>query len=219
MSSPCLYCDRRDAGRQLAARLAGFAGRGDMLVLGLARGGLPVAAEVAYALDAPLDVLTIRKLGVPGQPELAMGAIASGGVRVLNREIVHRISDAEVVIEEVATAEQRELERRELEYRGDRQAMDVQGKTVIVVDDGLATGASMEAAVFSLRQRRAGRVIVAVPVGSPEACARLAGDADEVICLNTPPDFEAVGQAYDDFSQTTDDEVRTLLAEGNFDPR
>jgi putative phosphoribosyl transferase len=219
MSAPCLYRDRRDAGRQLAAQFAGFVGRGDVLVLGLARGGLPVAAEVARVVGAPLDVLTIRKLGVPGQPELAMGAIASGSVRVLNWEIVRRVSDAEAVLEEVATAEQRELERRELEYRGDRLPAEVQGKIVIVVDDGLATGASMRAAVLALRQQHAARVIAAVPVGSPEACARLAGEADELICLNTPPDFEAVGQAYDDFSQTTDDEVHALLAEANIDPR
>jgi len=212
MSSPCLYCDRRDAGRQLAARLAGFAGRGDMLVLGLARGGLPVAAEVAYALDAPLDVLTIRKLGVPGQPELAMGAIASGGVRVLNREIVHRISDAEVVIEEVATAEQRELERRELEYRGDRQAMDVQGKTVIVVDDGLATGSTMRAAVRALRHQAPARIVVAVPVGAPDTCRMLRGEADDVVCPLSPSPLESVGQWYQDFSQTSDEEVSRLLA-------
>ncbi|MEI9898444.1 MAG: phosphoribosyltransferase [Chthoniobacter sp.] len=215
MSAPSLYRDRRDAGRQIAARLSGFAGRTDVLVLGLARGGVPVALEVARALGAPLDVLIVRKLGLPGQPELAMGAIASGGVRVFNEGIVRRMRDASIVIQEVAAVEERELERREWEYRGDRPAAEVPGRSVIVVDDGLATGASMDAAVLALRQRQAARVIVAVPVGSPEACARLAKEADEVICLHTPQDFEAVGQAYDDFSQTTDEEVRALLAEAN----
>jgi len=209
------FRDRRAAGRRLAGRLASFAGRADVLVLGLARGGVPVAFEVARALAAPLDVLIIRKLGVPGQRELAMGAIASGGVRVLNSRIVRRIPDAEAVIEEVAAVEQHELERRETEYRGDHAAADVRGKLVIVVDDGLATGASMRAAVLALRQRAAAQVVVAVPVGSPEACARLSSEADELICLTAPMDFEAVGQAYDDFSQTTDDEVRVLLAEAN----
>ena len=213
--NPAPFRDRHDAGRQLAARLAGFAGRGDVLVLGLARGGVPVAFEVARALAAPLDVLVIRKLGVPGQRELAMGAIASGGVRVLNPQIVRRIPDAEAVIEEVAAAEQRELERRELRYRGDRAAAEVRGKGVIAVDDGLATGASMRAAVLALRQRGAAQVVVAVPIGSPEACATLAAEADELICLTTPLDFDAVGQGYDDFSQTTDDEVRRLLAEAS----
>jgi putative phosphoribosyl transferase len=209
------FRDRRDAGRQLAGRLASFAGREDVLVLGLARGGVPVAFEVARSLAATLDVLIIRKLGVPGQRELAMGAIASGGVRVLNSRIVRRIPDAEAVIEEVAAAEQRELERRETQYRGDRAAAEVRGKVVIVVDDGLATGASMRAAVLALRQRAAAQVVVAVPVGSPEACAKLSAEADELICLTAPMDFEAVGQVYDDFSQTTDDEVRALLAEAN----
>jgi putative phosphoribosyl transferase len=214
MSAMRPYRDRRDAGRQLADRLANFAGRADVLVLGLARGGVPVAFEVAHALGAPLDVLIVRKLGMPGQPELAIGAIASGGVRVLNERIVCRIPDAFMVIQEVAAAEERELERREVEYRGHRPPADVREQSVILVDDGLATGASMEAAVLALRQRRAARVIVAVPVGSPEACARLAQEADELICLNTPAEFDAVGQVYDDFSQTTDDEVRALLARG-----
>jgi putative phosphoribosyl transferase len=209
------FRDRRDAGRQLASRLASFAGRGNVLVLGLARGGVPVAFEVACALAVPLDVLIIRKLGVPDQRELAMGAIASGGVRVLNARIVRQIPDAEAVIEQVAAAEQRELERRETQYRGDRAAAEVRGKVVIVVDDGLATGASMRAAVLALRQRVAAQVVVAAPIGSPEACAKLGGEADELICLTAPMGFAAVGQGYDDFSQTTDDEVRRLLAEAN----
>ena len=207
------FRDRCDAGHQLAGRLASFALRDDVLVLGLARGGVPVACEVARAISAPLDVIIVRKLGVPGQRELAMGAIASGGVRVLNAQIISRISNAETVIAEVAAAEQRELERRETEYRGARNAAEVRGKAVIVVDDGLATGASMRAAVFALRQREAAQVVVAVPVGSPEACAKLASEADELICLIVPIDFGAVGEVYEDFSQTTDDEVRALLAE------
>jgi len=210
-SNHIIFRDRRDAGRQLAARLAGFHGRTDVLVLGLARGGVPVAAEVAQALGVPLDVLIIRKLGVPSQRELAMGAIASGGVRVLNQEIVRRLWNAATIIEEVSAVEQRELERREVEYRGDRPAAEVRGRAVILVDDGLATGASMRAAVLSLRQRAAAQVIVAVPVGSQEACARLAAEADELFCLVRPMDFEAVGQVYNDFSQTTDEEVRALL--------
>jgi len=207
---------RRDAGRHLAARLvSGFAGRDDVLVLGLARGGVPVAFEVARALQLPLDVLIIRKLGVPGHRELAMGAIASGGVRVLNEEVLQHVPNADAAVEDVADAEQRELERRELEYRGGRASAEVDGKVVIVVDDGLATGASMRAAVLALRQRQAARVVVAVPVGSPESCHRLAAEADEVICLITPMDFAAVGEVYEDFSQTSDDEVRALLDAAN----
>jgi len=206
------FHDRRDAGRQLAQRLVTLDGRDDLLVLGLARGGVPVAYEVAQALHAPLDVFMIRKLGVPGQPELAMGAIASGGICVLNREILLRMPDADAILAEVTGIEKRELERRESEYRGRRPAPDVRGKLVIAVDDGLATGASMRAAVLALRQAKAARVIVAVPVGSTSACAKLASEADELVCLTAPMDFDAVGQVYGDFSQTTDDEVRGLLA-------
>lgn len=203
---------RRDAGRQLAARLIDeFAGRDDVLVLGLARGGVPVAFEVARVLQLPLDVIIVRKLGVPGHRELAMGAIASGGVRVLNGEVLRRIADADAAVKEVAAAEQLELERREVEYRGGRAPAEVEGKVVIVVDDGLATGASMRAAVLALRQRQAARVVVAVPVGPPDSCRQLADEADEVICLIQPRDFAAVGEFYDDFSQTSDDEVRALL--------
>lgn len=206
---------RRDAGRQLAAHLTQFAGREDVLVLGLARGGVPVAFEVARALNLPLDVLIIRKLGVPGHRELAMGAIASAGVRVLNDEVLRRIPDADAAIEAVAAVEQCELERREVEYRGGCPPTEVRGKAVIVVDDGLATGATMRAAVLALRQRQAARVVVAVPVGSPEACSRLAVTADEVICLCAPMDFAAVGEVYEDFWQTTDEEVRALLGAAN----
>jgi putative phosphoribosyl transferase len=213
MGREIYFRDRRAAGRSLAGRLAVFAERKDVIVLGLPRGGVPVAFEVARALHVSLDVFIIRKLGMPGQKELAMGAIASGGVRVLNREVLARITDAEDILEKVAASEGRELARRESEYRGPRPAPDLGGKTVLVVDDGLATGASMRAAVLALRQRTVGRIIVAVPVGSPSACARLADEADEVICLVTPEEFDAVGQVYEDFSQTTDAEVRGLLSE------
>ena len=207
---------RRDAGRQLAGRLVSHHGdRDDVLVLGLARGGVPVAFEVAQALHLPLDVLIVRKLGVPGQRELAMGAIASGGVRVLNESVLRHISHADAVIEEVAAEEMRELDRRELEYRSGRAPLEVRRKVVLVVDDGLATGASMRAAVLALRQREAARIIVAVPVGSPESCTRLSAVADEVVCLYTPPAFGAVGELYENFSQTPDDEVRALLAAAN----
>jgi predicted phosphoribosyltransferase len=206
------FRDRVDAGRQLAARLSRFIGRADLLVLGLARGGLPVAAEVARVLGAPLDVFVIRKLGVPGQPELAMGAIASGGVRVLNPSVLRHVAEPETILEAVAVAEQRELTRRELEYRGRRPPAEVRGQWVIVVDDGLATGASMRAAVHALRECGAAHVVVAVPVGSREACVLLAREADELFCLLSPISFGAVGEVYDDFSQTTDEEVRALLA-------
>jgi putative phosphoribosyl transferase len=205
------FRDRRDAGRQLAQKFLTLAGRDDVVVLGLARGGLPVAYEVATALRAPLDVFIIRKLGHPRQPELAMGAIASGGIRVLNREVLLRVDDADVVLASVTEVERRELERRENEYRGRRAAPALAGKVVVVVDDGLATGASMRAAVQALRQAGVARAIVAVPVGSASAIALIAGEADEVVCLTVPDDFDAVGQVYRDFSQTTDDEVRELL--------
>ncbi|HSI14240.1 MAG TPA: phosphoribosyltransferase [Chthoniobacter sp.] len=220
MSAPShdrfFFRHRRDAGWQLAGRLLShFGGWDDVLVLGLARGGVPVAFEVAHALHLPLDVIIVRKLGVPGHRELAMGAIASGGVRVLNETVLRHIANADAVVEEVAAGEKRELERREVEYRGDRPPLAVREKVVLVVDDGLATGASMRAAVLALRQREAARVIVAVPVGSSESCARLAATADEVICLYTPTAFGAVGELYEDFSQTSDEEVRTLLAAAN----
>ncbi|HEY3900045.1 MAG TPA: phosphoribosyltransferase family protein [Chthoniobacter sp.] len=205
------FHDRRDAGRQLAQKLLPFAGRNDVVVLGLARGGLPVAYEVAAALRAPLDVFIIRKLGHPQQPELAMGAIASGGIRVLNREVLLRTDDADAVLAHVTEVERRELERRESEYRGQRKAPALAGKVAVVVDDGLATGASMRAAVQALRHAGIARVIVAVPVGSSSAIARLAGEADELVCLTVPTDFDAVGQVYRNFAQTTDAEVRELL--------
>ena len=181
-------------------------------MLGLPRGGVPVAYEVANALRVPLDVFIVRKLGVPGYEELAMGAIASGGVRVLNEDVVRQIPNAAAIIEAVTAQETAELERREREYRDGRPAPELRGRTVILVDDGLATGATMRAAVAALRQQGAAKIVVAVPVGAPETCAEFAEEVDETICAITPEYFRAVGQYYDDFSQTTDDEVRALLA-------
>ena len=208
-----LFADRRDAGRRLAVHLAGYGGRDDVQVLGLPRGGVPVAYEVARALQAPLDVFVVRKLGAPGHEELAMGAIASGGARVLNGSVIraYRISDEDV--QRVADREAVELARREQAYRGKRGPLSVEGRTVIVVDDGLATGASMRAAIGALRERRAERVVAAVPVSSVATCAELADLVDEMVCAHTPEPFLAVGAWYEDFSATSDDEVRRLLAE------
>lgn len=209
------YRDRREAGRRLATALAAYRGRRDLLVLGIPRGGVPVAYEIALALGATLDVVVVRKLGVPFQPELAMGAIASGGIRVLNSEVVDELGYPDSVIEEVTAHELKELERRETAYRGDRPAVDPAGKIAIVVDDGLATGSSMRAAVTSLRQRGAASVVVAVPVGAGSTCRQLAHLADDVVCPLQPEAFVAVGQWYEDFGQTSDDEVRRLLEQAN----
>lgn len=206
-----LYRDRREAGRQLAAKLAAYAGRPDVLVLALPRGGVPVAYEVARALAAPLDIFLVRKLGLPGHEELAMGAVASGGIRVLNEEVVQALRIPEEVIDEVAAEELGELERRERLYRGDRPPPDVRGRTVILIDDGLATGSTMRAAIAALRQQHPARIVVAVPVGAPETCAEFQDEADEAICALTPDPFYAVGLWYGDFTQTTDEEVRDLL--------
>jgi predicted phosphoribosyltransferase len=203
---------RGDAGRKLAARLAGYANRPDVLVLALPRGGVPVAYEVARALGAPLDMFVVRKLGVPGYEEFAMGAVATGGVRVLNQDVVDQVDIPDRLIDAVSQREQRELERRERAYRGMRPAPDVRGKIVILVDDGLATGSTMRAAVAALKQQQPARVVVAVPVASPETCEDLRREADEVVCLVTPEPFYAVGLWYQDFSQTTDEEVRALVA-------
>lgn len=189
-----------------------YAGRPDVIVLALPRGGVPVAFELARELRVPLDVFIVRKLGMPGCEELAMGAIASGGVRVLNENVVSQVRDAERVLERVTAQETRELERREVEYRAGRPAPDLHGKTVILVDDGLATGATMRAAVKALKQREIARCVVGVPVSSPETCAELREEVDEIVCAMTPEDFRAVGQFYEDFSQTTDEEVSELLA-------
>ena len=183
-----------------------------MIVLGLPRGGVPVAAEVARGLKAPLDVFVVRKLGVPGREELAMGAIASGGVRVLNRAVVEGLEIGEDVVEAVAARELHELERREAAYRDDRPPPDVNGKVVIVVDDGLATGSTMRAAVAALRAQGPSRIVVAVPVGSSATCHDLEAEADEVVCARMPVNFLAVGQWYHDFTPTTDDQIRRLLA-------
>jgi predicted phosphoribosyltransferase len=196
----------------LAVRLAGYAKRPDVIVLALPRGGVPVAYEVAQALDAPLDVFLVRKLGVPGHEEFALGAIASGGVRVINQDAVRGLRIPPATIDAIAAREQQELERRERLYRGDRPAPDVRGRTVILVDDGLATGATMSAAVQALRQQGAGRIVVAVPIAPSDTCDQLREVVDDIVCAVTPAPFHAVGLWYEDFSQTTDDEVRDLLA-------
>ncbi|MGN6525933.1 MAG: phosphoribosyltransferase [Burkholderiaceae bacterium] len=206
-----LFQDRADAGRALARLLERYAGRPDVVVLALPRGGVPVAFEVAAALRAPLDVLVVRKLGVPGHEEYAMGALAAG-VRVLDDALVRRLGLSPREVEAVVDAEQRELERRERLYRGEAPAPELAGRTVLVVDDGLATGSTMRAAVRAVRGRGPARVVVAVPVGAADTCAALRDEADEVACVASPEPFEAVGIWYEDFGQTGDDEVRALLA-------
>lgn len=206
-----LFRDRADAGRRLAERLRHYAGRSDVLVLGLPRGGVPVASEVARELGAPLDVFLVRKLGFPGQEELAMGAIASGGSRVLNRSLLRRLHVPEETVNSVAARELSELERRESAYRGTRPPASVRGRTVILVDDGLATGATMHVAAAALRGKDPARIVVAVPVAAASSCEAFADVVDEVVCAETPEPFMAVGQWYEDFSQTTDEEVRRLL--------
>jgi putative phosphoribosyl transferase len=203
-----------DAGRELAAHLDRYAGAPDAIVLGLPRGGVPVAAEVARALGTPLDVFLVRKLGVPGHDELAMGAIASGGVRVINQDVVDALGVSDEEIRQASARERDELVRRELAYRGDRPPPAAAGRTVILVDDGLATGSTMRAAVAALGEQGAGRIVVAVPVAAKATCAELAPEVDELVCARTPDPFYAVGLWYDDFSQTTDDEVRALLRAG-----
>jgi putative phosphoribosyl transferase len=195
----------------LATTLEAYANRDDVVVLALPRGGVPVGFEVVKALNAPLDVFVVRKLGVPGQEELAMGAIASGGARVLNRDLIRALNISDEVVDEVTREEQRELERREREYRDGRPPIDVRGKTVILVDDGLATGSSMRVAVLALKQKEPAQVIVAVPVAPADSCAEMQLVADKVVCAVTPQPFWGVGQWYEDFSQTSDEEVRELL--------
>jgi len=206
-----IFADREEAGRALAERLGAWRARPDALVLGLPRGGVPVAFEVARSLGLPLDVLVVRKLGLPWQPELAMGAIASGGALVVNDEVLRYLPRGGDAFESVRASEQRELERRERQFRGDRPPLDPRGRVVILVDDGLATGATMEAAVRSMQSLGANRVVVAVPVASAEARDRIAAVADEVVCLETPAMFSAVGQWYRNFDQTADAEVTALL--------
>jgi predicted phosphoribosyltransferase len=206
------FRDRSEAGRLLAVKLTAYANRPEVLVLALPRGGVPVAYEVARALKAPLDVFIVRKLGVPGYEELAMGAVATGGVRVINDQLVAALRIPDYVIEAVAAWEGQELARRERVYRDNRSPPDVRGKTVILVDDGLATGATMQAAVKALRQQQPGRIVVAVPTASPETCDAMRAEVDEIICAITPEPYYAVGFWYEDFSQTMDEEVRELLA-------
>jgi putative phosphoribosyl transferase len=207
------FRDRRDAGRRLAAELRAYANRRDVIVLALPRGGVPVGFEVARALHAPLDVFVVRKLGVPGHDELAMGAIASGGVQVVNRDIVRlaRVSDEQLA--QVVAAEKMELERRERLYRGDRPFPDLHGTTAILVDDGLATGSSMRVAIAALRLEAPTQIVVAVPIAAPDVCESVRSAADDVICAETRDPFRSVGTWYDDFSQTTDEEVHDLLLE------
>jgi len=212
-----LFRDRADAGRHLLSRLGAYQGRSDVVVLGLPRGGIPVGYEVARGLGAPLDVFVVRKLGVPGQEELAMGAIATGGVRVVNRDVVDALHIAPDVLDRAAAQELRELERRQRSYRGDRPEPQVEGRTVILVDDGLATGSTMRAAVQALRQQRPARIVVAVPVAAFATCEELRREVEDVVCFATPEPFMAVGRFYDDFSQTTDEEVHDLLASARAD--
>jgi predicted phosphoribosyltransferase len=212
------FTDRYDAGRRLATALAPYAGRPNLLVLALPRGGVPVGFEVARALHAPLDVMLVRKLGVPGHEELAMGAIASGGVRVLSDDIIKALSIPDRVIATIAANEESELARRERAYRDDRPPLDVRGKTVILVDDGLATGSTMRAAAAALQAQHPERLVIAVPVAPRETCQSLLNAADDVVCATVPEPFFAVGNWYEDFSQTTDEEVRELLARANEAP-
>jgi predicted phosphoribosyltransferase len=206
-----LFLDRTEAGRVLASRLSQFAQSKDVVILGLPRGGIPVAFEVARTLNIPLDVFVVRKLGVPGQEELAMGAIASSGIRVVNRTVVDALGITIQEIDRAAAEERAELERRELEYRNGRPMIDVRDRTAILVDDGLATGSSMRVAAMALRKKAPARIVIAVPVAAPSTCEELESEAEEVVCAVTPESFRAVGEWYRDFRQTSDQEVRDLL--------
>jgi predicted phosphoribosyltransferase len=206
-----MFRNRREAGQVLASLLAGYRGHPDVVVLGLPRGGVPVAYEIATALHAPLDVMVVRKLGVPGHEELAMGAIASGGVQVVNEDVVRHLGLTPSILASVATIEQQELARREHAYRGERSSVPVEGRTVIMVDDGLATGSTMRAAVAALRRRDPDRIVVAVPVAAPETCEDLKREVDDIVCAMTPTPFYGVGEWYEEFDQTRDEEVRDLL--------
>jgi putative phosphoribosyl transferase len=208
---PSRFRNRREAGSLLAGKLAAYANRPDGLVLALPRGGVPVAYEVARALGAPLDVFLVRKLGLPGHQELAMGAVATGGVRVINKLVVRALRIPQELIDAVAAREEEELARQERLYRGDRPPPDIRGRTVILVDDGLATGATMLAAVKALRQQQPARLVVAAPVASRQTCEQLQPEVDDIVCAVTPEPFYAVGLWYGDFSQTTDEEVHDLL--------
>jgi putative phosphoribosyl transferase len=210
-----IFIDRNDAGQRLAEKLTGYANRADVVVLGIPRGGVPVALEVAQRLSAPLDVFLLRKLGVPGHEELAFGAIASGGVRLLDQEVIGGLCIPDEAIERVTSAELKELKRRERAYRGERPSLNVKGKTVIVVDDGIATGSSIRAGIQALRELRPARIVVAAPVAPIRTCNQLRREADEVICVVMPQSFYAIGQFYEDFSQVSDEEVLALLAQAN----
>ena len=210
-----IFRNRQDAGQRLAARLKNYAGRSDVLVLALPRGGVPVAFEVAQQLKAPLDVFLVRKLGVPGHEELAMGAIASGDTRVINEDVVRYLQIPGEVIDAVAADEQRELERREREYRDGKPAPQVKDRVVILIDDGLATGSTMRVAAAALRKQNPSRIVVAVPVAPAETCEEFRKEVDEVVCAATPEPFQGVGLWYDNFSQTSDEEVRQLLNRAN----
>ena len=206
-----MFCDRRDAGRRLAVELAHYAGQKDVVVLGIPRGGVPVAFEIAQALRAPLDILIVRKLGAPGQKELAMGAIASGGARFLNRQIISELGVTEAELAETIAAQEAELQRREQVYRGARPGLPLAGKTAILVDDGIATGSSMLAAIEALRSLQPKKIVVAVPVAPPDAFSRITAAVDEFICVLKSEWFFAIGQFYEDFQQVEDEEVSALL--------
>lgn len=211
MAEEPIFRDRREAGRELARRLQKYAGRQDLLVLGVPRGGVPVAFEVASALKAPLDIFVSRKLGVPGQEELAFGAVARGGTRILDEEIVNAVGLSEEEIERIAARENQELARREQVFRAGRPPLDAEGKTVVLLDDGIATGASIRVAIAALRQRRPAEIVIAAPVVPRATSERLRREADDVIAVHTPKSFYAIGEFYDDFSQVTDEEVIELL--------
>src|SRR5207249_2628612 len=206
-----LFRNRMHAGQVLGKMLQEYGNREDVVVLALPRGGVPVAFEIASALHAPLDVFLVRKLGVPGQEELAMGAIATGGIRVLNNEVVRHLGIPDHVIDSATKAEQQELERRQQAYRGTRESPQVRGRIILFVDDGLATGSTMRAAVTALRQQKPARIVVAVPVAAASTCQEFQEEVDQIICAATPEPFYGVGQWYEDFSQTSDEEVRDLL--------
>jgi putative phosphoribosyl transferase len=212
---PVPFRDRAEAGRYLATKLDAYRGRADLLVLALPRGGVPVGFEVAIALHAPLDVFIVRKLGLPGHEELAIGAIATGGAKVLDHYLIHELGISEEELTRVVAREERELERREMEYRGSKPPVSVKGHTAILVDDGLATGYTMRAAVAALKLEGAAQIVVAVPVAPPETCESFRTEVDEIVCAVTPEPFLAVGLWYKDFRQTSDEEVRELLARAN----
>ena len=211
-----LFRDRSDAGRVLSGRLRSYVDRSDVAVLALPRGGVPVAFEVAKALRVPLDLFLVRKLGVPGHEELAMGAIATGGVRVLNQDVIRTLEIAREKIEAVTRCEEQELARREQAYRGNRSLLSIRNRTVILIDDGLATGSTMRAAVAALRQQGPARIIVAVPIGASDTCDAMRAEVDEIVCVVTPEPFYGVGMWYEDFSQTTDQEVKDLLVQAAY---